>query len=176
MLSIRALHIPEDSDGIIALDTSFETDRIYMVEMADSSVHLVETNARYRKQYKLQIDELARLAALHYSVVAVSESGIVGLAAAEYSEWNRRVILHHLYVSQALRQSGVGSLLLQNVTAWSASTSARCLWLETQNVNFPAIRFYKNRGFLFCGLDTSLYDPNTVDQLEIGLFFTKSLE
>jgi ribosomal protein S18 acetylase RimI-like enzyme len=35
----------------------------------------------------------------------------------------------------------------------------RCLWLETENVNYPAIGFYRRAGFRLCGLDDILYRP-----------------
>lgn len=38
-------------------------------------------------------------------------------------------------------------------------TAARCLWLETQNVNYPAVQFYLRLGFELCGLDQTLYAP-----------------
>jgi ribosomal protein S18 acetylase RimI-like enzyme len=34
-----------------------------------------------------------------------------------------------------------------------------CLWLETQNVNYPAVQFYRRMGFRLCGLDETLYRP-----------------
>ncbi len=176
MLSTRALRLPEDEVGILKLDTSFETDRVYTVKFTENSVLLIESSLDYKKQYQLPLEELARLTAQHFAVVAVIEESIVGLAAAEYLEWNRRVVIHHLYVSRAHRSAGIGKLLLEDVTIWSRSRAARCLWLETQNVNYPAIQFYKNCGFKICGLDTSLYNPAFVDPLEVGVFFSKSIK
>jgi GNAT superfamily N-acetyltransferase len=176
MITIRPLRLPEDLQGILGLDTSFETDRIYRVEIIESSFQLVETSAKVKKKYTLDTDELARLSAQHFSVVASIGSEIAGLAAAEYVDWNRRVILHHLYVARDHRRSGIGGLLLQSVTAWSRTTTARCLWLETQNVNIPAIRFYRRAGFSLSGFDASLYDSNNVDPREVGIFFSKPLD
>ena len=55
---------------------------------------------------------------------------------------------------------------------FARSTEARCIWLETQNVNVPAIRFYQRIGFQFCGFDATLYDPAHTPKTEIALFFT----
>ena len=52
---------------------------------------------------------------------------------------------------------------------------ARCLWLETQNTNYPAIQFYQHVGFRLCGLDESLYDPAGPGRNEIALFFVREL-
>ena len=48
------------------------------------------------------------------------------------------------------------------------------LWVETQNVNAPALAFYRRCGFALCGLDASLYEPTTVPD-EIALFLVKQL-
>jgi GNAT superfamily N-acetyltransferase len=175
MVSIRPICFPDDIEGILSLDTSFEADKIFNVEITDSSFNLVETNATITKRYSLQCDELARLSALHYGIVAALGSEIVGLAAAEFADWNRRVILHHLYVARGHRNCGIGRLLLQSVTNWSHTTSARCIWLETQNLNLQAIHFYRHAGFSLCGFDESLYDSGKADPVEIGLFFSKQL-
>ena len=64
-------------------------------------------------------------------------------------------------------------MLLEAVDAFARSVSARCVWLETQNVNYPAIQFYRRAGFAFCGFDTSLYDPNDLIMEDVALFFAR---
>jgi ribosomal protein S18 acetylase RimI-like enzyme len=54
---------------------------------------------------------------------------------------------------------GVGGALLEAMRDHAHALGAPCLWVETQNVNAPAIRFYRRHGFACCGLDTTLYDP-----------------
>jgi ribosomal protein S18 acetylase RimI-like enzyme len=53
-------------------------------------------------------------------------------------------------------------------------TPARCLWLETQNVNGPAVAFYLRQGFRLCGFDDTLYDP-AVHPDEVALYFSHPL-
>jgi ribosomal protein S18 acetylase RimI-like enzyme len=53
---------------------------------------------------------------------------------------------------------------------------ARCLWLETQNINYPAVRFYLHLGFQWCGLDRSLYEPGDPAASETALFFAYELD
>ncbi len=158
MVTIRPLRLPDDARAILSLDTSFETERLYVVEVTENAFRLVEVSAHYSKQYTVQLDELARLAGFYYAEVASTGNEIVGLAAAEYSEWNRRIVLHHLYVSRSHRKSGIGCALLQNVTEWARERRPEpaASGLETQNVNFAAIQFYKRAGFSLCGFDTSL--------------------
>jgi ribosomal protein S18 acetylase RimI-like enzyme len=100
----------------------------------------------------------------------------VGLAAADYAYWNRRLVLWHLYVAPAVRGRGLGTTLLESVIGYARGVKARCVWLETQNVNVPAIRFYGQRGFRLCGLDTRLYDPAGPVAGETALFFALDLD
>ena len=51
----------------------------------------------------------------------------------------------------------------------------RCLWLETQTSNHPAIGFYQRAGFTFCGLNTMLYDPTEVAPEEVALYLSHQL-
>ena len=104
------------------------------------------------------------------AIVALREGTLVGVAALEYVAWNRRGVVSHLYVDRATRQQGIGRRLLRELHARANALHARCLWVETQNVNAPAIRFYESCGFVFCGLDTSLYDPEDLGG-ETALFF-----
>ena len=53
--------------------------------------------------------------------------------------------------------------------------NARCLWTETQTVNYAAVQFYRSVGFQWCGLDTSLYDPSQSGQDEVALFFSRDI-
>nr|WP_276324238.1 GNAT family N-acetyltransferase [Symbiobacterium thermophilum] len=46
--------------------------------------------------------------------------------------------------------------LVGSVEAFAAAVGARCLWLETSNLDDPAIQFYRRLGFRWCGLDVSL--------------------
>jgi ribosomal protein S18 acetylase RimI-like enzyme len=62
------------------------------------------------------------------------------------------------------------------VIDYARSVQAHCVWVETQNVNVPAISFYGRRGFRLCGLDTRLYDPAGAGAGETALFFALDLD
>lgn len=177
MVTIRVLSLPDDIPAITSLDTSFETDVIYHVALSQIGAQLIELSAHWSKRYIIEMNELARLSSAQPGLALAAEVGgkLVGLAAAEYVEWNRRVILHDLYVSRAFRGTGIGALLLSRTVDWSRGTPARCIWLETQNVNYPAIQFYRRFGFSLCGFDARLYDPENTDPTEVGLFFSLDL-
>ena len=49
----------------------------------------------------------------------------------------------------------------------------RCVWLETSNLAYPAIQFYRGVGFELCGLDASLYEGEQAG--ETALYFMRPL-
>jgi len=175
MLTIRPAQWPQDIALLSGLDTAFTTARIYRPAQAEWSFRLIEEvlTPPLTKRYDLQPGDPDERRHWDYTALAESDGRLAGFAAAEYVAWNRRVVLWHLYVAPDCRRCGVGTRLLAAVETYALSVEARCLWLETQNVNYPAIQFYLQAGFLFCGFDSSLYDPQSVSPAEIALFFAR---
>lgn len=165
---------PDDAPYISALDTSFVTDRVLRVRWRDLSVALVEEPVEppLRKDYGRITDD-AELEAMTWALVAAGEGEVLGFAAGRLAEWNRRAEVRHLYVAPGHRGRGVGTALLDALERCARAAGARCLWVETQNVNLPAARFYLRRGFVFCGLDESLYDSTGPAAAEVALFFAR---
>ena len=177
MLTIRPAQWPQDIADLSALDTELVTATIYrpIVAPEDLTFRLIEEriDPPLRKRYALQPDSPEERRAWDYAVIAEEADVVAGFAAAQYVAWNRRVVLWHLYVAPPFRRQGVGARLLAAVDTFAHSVEARCIWLETQNINTPAIRFYQRLGFQLCGFDTTLYDPETLPETEIALFFAR---
>jgi ribosomal protein S18 acetylase RimI-like enzyme len=166
---LRDLRWPEDQVHLARIDISFTTDRIYELHSSPPGFTLVERAVAPAliKRYDVSWEELATA---DVALVAEREGIIIGVAALGYRLWNRRAEVSHLYVDRFERGAGVGTSLLVALQARARERDARCLWVETQNVNVPAIGFYRRNGFVLSGLDTSLYDPRRVGY-EIALFF-----
>jgi len=180
MFTIRSVRWPADKDQLTALDTSFTTDHIYRVISEDLTFRLAEeaVDPPLHKHYNLVVDEgyELKLQTMDYLLVAEQDGRIVGMVAADYAYWNRRLVLWHLYVAPEARKHGLATTLLESVIGYARGVKARCVWLETQNTNVPAIRFYQQRGFRFCGLDMRLYDPSGAAAGETALFFALDLD
>lgn len=176
MLTLRPARWPEDLAALAQLDASFTTERIYRVIRTDQSFELREEAVvpPLRKEYG-PVTEDERLADMPCAVVAELHGRLAGFAAAEYEVWNRRAVVRHLYVAPGCRRQGLGAALLRELERYARSAGARCLWLETQNTNYPAVQFYQRTGFRLCGLDQSLYAPDGAAQDEIALFFVRDL-
>jgi ribosomal protein S18 acetylase RimI-like enzyme len=175
MPTIRVADQPGDRARIAHIDTSFQTDRIYRVtaEADGFRLHEEAANPPRAKTYPVPHENLGE-----NLVVAEHNEELVGFGEVIFQPWNRRATIAHLYVSPSSRGLGVGAALLEALDQRARTSGARCLWLETQNINYPAIQFYRRRGFRLCGLDDTLYDPErdpTTGSDEVALFFTRPL-
>lgn len=171
---IRPIFWKNDGKQLSDFDASFSTERIYRVSVNEMSVEITEgsLNVPFRKTYRLDCvrDDVE---AADYAVAAEISGVVVGFATVKYEEWNKRAVLSNLYVDRESRGKGVGRLLIDAVIDYAKTTPARCLWLETQNVNYPAIQFYTGVGFQLCGFDSALYDPADVSSDETALYFCR---
>lgn len=170
-LIIRPLRWPDDSRPILKIDTRFETHSVYDVLVQTDGFQLQERKLAepLSKRYELD-DELDTLPAFEQVLVVESAGKLVGLAGFKLERWNRRANLVHFYLDAECRGLGIGRALMQATLQAARNSGMRALWLETQNVNFAAIQFYRRMGFRLCGLDTSLYDPQLIPG-EIALYF-----
>lgn len=163
-VTTRAIRLPVDETGVARIDTSFQTRLIYQVDRIDLGFRLREHElpVALRKRYDFSPAAGA--------IVAECDGEITGYAELSYSAWNRRATVEHLYVSATRRGQGTGSALLRRLGDQASALGARNLWLETQNVNLPAVHFYLGQGFRLCGLDETLYDPGVLPG-ESALYF-----
>jgi ribosomal protein S18 acetylase RimI-like enzyme len=171
-VSVRPANWTEDADEIRAIDTAFTTDRVYRFgrERGGFGFALpLLTRAPLTKSYPLPESDPGP-----GSFVAVIDGEIAGFAQVEPPAWNGRAAVPHLYVSAPQRGRGLGTELVEALADHARADGARCLWLETQNVNHPAVQFYLATGFYLCGLDESFYDP-VENPGEFALFFSRPL-
>src|SRR3989454_1702570 len=164
VIAVRPLRWTDDRAALLALDTSFTTDRIFRLKRPDNGVTLDEVAAEppIYKSYSLA-GATDVIAGHDWVQVAEYDDGFAGVASMTIEAWNRRAVLQHLYVTRGARRIGVGNALMTAAIAAARERNARCVWVETQTVNHGAVRFYQSMGFGWCGLDTSLYDPNKTD-------------
>jgi GNAT superfamily N-acetyltransferase len=171
-VTVRPVDWARDAEGVAAIDTSFTTDRVYRFARERTGLGFalaVLTRAPLTKSYPLpEVDPGDG------AFVAELDGPIAGFAQVEPPAWNGRATVAHLYVSAPFRGRGLGAALLEALTDHARTAGARCLWVETQNVNYPAVQFYLANGFYLCGLDQSFYDPIELPG-EIALFLARSL-
>lgn len=158
-VTIRTMDRRRDRAAVAAIDTTFETDRVFAVEVTARSLALVERSldAPRVKRYPMG-DAFASWSTWDAGFVAEVDGVIAGFAAVEYEAWHARLVLWHLYVTRARRREGLGRRLLEVVEAHGRDLGARRVWLETTSVNLPGIEAYGRLGYALCGADVTLYD------------------
>lgn len=173
---IREICWQTDGEHLSDFDASFATEYIYRVVISGMSVEITESKLDIPFQKIYQLDCVKNdVEASDFSVAAEIDGLIVGFATVKSEEWNKRAVLTGIYVAPESKGKGVGRALIDSVINYARTTPARCLWLETQNVNYPAIQFYIKMGFRFCGFDKSLYNPVEVSFDETAFYFYKNI-
>ena len=169
--NIREIDWVRDGRSLLNFDAAFTTDRIYRLAVGELSAEFVEEILDFPlfKRYDLSgIEEAVNDSGL--AVVAEIGGAIAAFMTVKFETWNRRAWLTHIYVAPEFRGCGVGTKLVGEAVNFAEGLAARGLWLETQNFNYPAISYYQNFGFQFCGFDRSLYDPAKVPG-ETAIYF-----
>lgn len=176
-MTIRPIRWPEEIEAVKRLDASFSSGRaFYFVREGHSFLlHEKKVSPPLQKSYSLAgLGE--QILPSDHTFVAENSSGLLGIASMRFETWNKRAMLRHLYIGAEHRRRGAGRALVERVAAAAGALGARCLWVETQNTNHPAVEFYLGLGFQLCGLDTSLYVIPEDPAAEIGLFFSKPVK
>jgi GNAT superfamily N-acetyltransferase len=176
--TIRPVRWPDDEAGLERIDTSFTTDLFYRVQRQVLSFSLIAeaVDPPIVKSYGSAIREPERLRYMGHVAVAERSGELIGICAADLSAWNQRVQIERMYISPEARGQGVGKALLITAIEYARSIGSWCVWLETQNVNYPAIQFYRRCGFRLCGLDERLYDPAYNTLSETAVYFVLDLK
>ncbi|HEX8235929.1 MAG TPA: GNAT family N-acetyltransferase [Abditibacteriaceae bacterium] len=162
-----------DREQLSNFDASFSTEFVYRVVLNGISAEILEEKLDAPLQKIFPLDVESDISGANFSVVAEINRVIVGFATAKYENWNKRVVLTGVYVLPNSKSKGIGKALMDAVLDYAKTTPARCLWLETQNVNSPAIAFYTKLGFQFCGFDTTLYDDTETSLNEVAFYFCR---
>jgi ribosomal protein S18 acetylase RimI-like enzyme len=170
------LRWPDDRASLLGLDTSFTTDRVFQLEQTNHGFKLDEVvvESPIHKSYSL-VDEVDLIRSHDWVTIAEYDHSVAGVASMTIEAWNRRAVLHYLYVTREARRIGVGQALVTAAIGAAHDRNARCVWVETQTNNHGAVQFYRSAGFEWCGFDTSLYDPREVGVGEVALFFSRDV-
>ena len=176
MIALRPLHWPDDRASLLGLDTSFTTDRVFHLQQTKHGFKLDETTAEppIHKSYS-PIDSVDLIPIHDWVTIAEHNHKVAGVASMTIEAWNRRAVLHHLYVGARFAGSGLGMRLSRPRSGPLVIVTARCVWVETQTVNYGAVQFYRSMAFEWCGFDTSLYDLSDAGVDEVALFFSRDL-
>jgi len=171
---IREMQRESDGERLADFDALFSTEYIYRVAVNKMSVEIAEEklDIPFQKIYPLDLIKKDTDEADYVPVAEINEI-IAGFATVKYEKWNNRAVLTGIFVAAESKGNGVGRASVAAAINFAKTKSARCLWAETQNVNYPAIQFYRKIGFEFCGFDSTLYNPADVSSNETAFYFCK---
>ena len=176
-MNYRPLRLPADSERLATFDASYSTSHIWRVEADGLALRLVEhaLPEPFHKAYDAS-GFPEDVADSNFALAAEARDGsLAGFACVRLVPWNRSAELSALFVTPPHKGQGIGRALLEGAMAYARSREMRCLWLETQTSNHPAIGFYQRAGFAFAGLNTMLYDPTEVAPDEVALYLSHAL-
>ncbi|MFG2295726.1 GNAT family N-acetyltransferase [Streptomyces sp. NPDC048603] len=171
---------PEDAPAIEALDSSFTTATVFEAAATDTGFALreVPVDPPVRKVFPSEEHDEQEIGedadTDRRTFVAVDGDELCGFAAVGYSAWNRRLTVEDIEIAPAHRGHGIGRALMEHADAFARERGAGHLWLEVSSVNAPAVHAYRRMGFVFCGLDTTLYD-GTPAAGEQALFMSRTV-
>jgi GNAT superfamily N-acetyltransferase len=185
-----------DAPALHALDYSFETDRIYTlhvqsnVEQGDGQVSLAGQPAfafelremsvdlplyKDLRAYQRTLEAVeVRLAGVQGGYVALADGQVAGVVLLKVEEWRAVARIEDIIVGRLFRRYGIGTLLLNCAADWARNRGCRAILLETQNINYPAIRFYLRNGLQIWGIGQHHYPPGP-EEHEVAIFMGKML-
>lgn len=154
-----------ESDKSAVIRGEFVSDTVFEVIGSESgfTLRLAKLDPPVHKVFPDDDPELDEVPEGKRRFVALDRERVCGYVDTEYERWNRRLIVADIEVAGPYQGRGIGRMLMSQAIDWAQERSAGHVWLEVTNINAPAIRIYQRMGFVFCGLDASLYSGTESD-------------
>ncbi len=153
----------------------YKTDKIFVVSAIETGssfeFSLREKNQSYIKVWETNnhdISNLNKIIEQGHSFGAFHENQLVGWIICEHRIWNNSLFIENLLISEEFRGQNLGRLLIKSINREARELQCRIVELETQNTNYPAIKFYQKAGFVITCINTKLYNNST----ETALFMS----
>lgn len=165
LYEIRELHAfsPEEIQPFLA---GYETDEIYAVNKEETDlntridIRLVRLEQPFHDDF--YADFTPEECQWHYRRIAqgtcfgaYQDQMLIGCAICEHFPEEAMLKIFEFHVLAGFRRMGIGMALMERVVVKARSLKVQTLWLETQNTNVKAIRFYRRMGFSLESLDLS---------------------
>lgn len=166
MLFIRrpTLH---DLNDCAKLDASYTTQRVWQlnlgVEPNDIAIHLhlVQLPRPINVPADPMGDNLLRYWQRGDCMLSARQDrDVVGFIHL-FTEPGMALIQHHI-VQPDYRRQGVGAKLLAQAMQWGQDRNLRSIMVQVSTKNYPAISFYLNHGFSFCGFNERFYADHEI--------------
>lgn len=168
----------KDLNACVLIDNSYVTDYVWQVQAEERPYEEIvitfrlvrlprSMRVRSRRDTDYLLEDWQRDECF---LVAEEGDQIRGYLDMTVQAWHRTGWINDMAVSKAYRRQGIGTALLRAALRWAKDHELRAVMLETQTKNYPAISFYRKRGFTFCGFNDDYYTNQ-----DIAVFFVYSL-
>ena len=104
-----------------------------------------------------------------FSIAETPGGKAVGYMELWTEEWNARLRICNLLILEPYRSRGFGRALVEYAKSLAAQRDLRCVVLETQSCNVPAVDFYQKCGFRFAGTNLYFYSNDDIREDEVML-------
>ncbi len=91
---------------------------------------------------------------------------IIGYIGLQVDSMRHVAWLSSYVVQPNFRRKGVGQSLYREARAWAERHRLRALMVELETKNYPALQFFQQQGFFFCGYNSAYYANR-----QLALFF-----
>ena len=179
MLTIRMLGKLE-SDSLESFGfNGFKTDTILKIERQVDGDHITidltpeKLEQNYEKVWQSTEGSLQffnDIIKLGLSFGAYQDQTLVGIIICNEIKWNNSLWIENIRVSSDHRGSGIGKALMDHVIIFASQKQYRLIGLETQNTNYPAIKFYQKNHFVIDGVDFSHYPCRAGQVADTAIF------
>lgn len=167
----------DDFEGCLAIDHSYHTRQVWQLNVTElDSVRQVRFQTlKLPKEtavsYPYAHEELVqRWCACDWFMVGESNTGIQAYITAAIEKLTPTAWIYDMAVAPEFRQQGHGSHMVALAAEWAHKQKAEQLMVALSMKNDPAMAFFRQSGFRFCG-----YNETTYRTKDISLFFSVKL-
>jgi len=153
----------------------YETDKIFVVSAIEIGTSfefsIREKNQPYKKVWETDsknIDDLNKIIEQGHSFGAFFNNELIGWIICDFRAWNNSLFIENLLIDEKFRGQNIGKLFIKSINREARKLLCRIVELETQNTNYPAIKFYQSAGFRVTGINTKMYN----NSVETALFMS----
>ncbi|MCI8618914.1 MAG: GNAT family N-acetyltransferase [Oscillospiraceae bacterium] len=159
-----------------ALTVRYQTKGYYDFKITDASFSLQYTPFSEEREKQFSDQLFADWLEAPIALGAFENNSLLGFVEGSLEAWNNRFRISNIYVFEGQQRHGIGSKLMDTITAIAKESHARMLVLETQSCNEKAIAFYKKHGFECIGFDLYAYSNEDLERCEVRIEMGKKLQ
>ncbi len=99
----------------------------------------------------------------------VEDEKLIAAIETAAEEWSNRLRVTELWIDDAYRRQGIGTVLMDIAVKRAHSDKRRAIMLETQSCNEKAIAFYLAYGFTLIGFNACEYKNNDIERKKVRM-------